>query len=196
MKRAKFARAVAAVALAGALTGGLAGCGAPQTLQPYTPAAGVNADIGPEGSTPIKVRNLLVISKAPGQGFLSGAIVSPADQVRPDGSVTRRVPVPADALVGVSGSTLAPDNSADGQLAPVPANVVLPPGQMVVLTNQPAIQLTAPGLKPGLLAELTLTFKSGATTTLRVPVVDGSLPDYRSVTPIPANGSAAPATPR
>lgn len=192
MKRARFARGVAALALTGALAGGLAGCGAPQTLQPYTPAAGVNTDIGPEGATPLKVRNLLVISREPGQGFLSGAIVSPTDQVVPEGIVTRRVPVPADALVGVSGAALAPNDAPEGQFAPVQTNVTLPPGQLVVLTDQQPIQLTAPGLTPGLLADVTLTFRSGATTTLRVPVVDGNLPDYRTVTPGPPAGSASP----
>lgn len=194
LKRSTISRAVAALAL----TVSLAACGAPQTLQPYTPAPGVNTDIGAQGTTPLKVRNLLVISRSPGQGFLSGAILSPSDQVQPDGIVTRRQPVPADALISVSGTALTSDESPGGQIAPVQTDVALPPGQLVVLTDQQAIQLRSPELKAGLLTELTLTFRSGATTTLRVPVVDGSLPQYAQVTPGAAAGSpsAAPTTPR
>ncbi|OYO24436.1 hypothetical protein CGZ93_03320 [Enemella dayhoffiae] len=186
MGTSKFSRTIAATALIGALAG-LSACGTPQTLQPYTPAEGVNADITtPSASTPLKVRNLTVISRTAGQGFLAGAILAPADKVVPDGLVTRREPAPEDALTGVRGTALTPTGEPAGPPLQATANVPLPPGQLVTLTRQPAIQLNSPDLKPGLLVELTLSFRSGATTTLRVPVVDGLRQDYITVSPAPA----------
>ncbi|WP_454227400.1 hypothetical protein [Propioniciclava flava] len=51
----------------------LSGCGFnAQTLQPYTPAEGVNTQIGD-----VKVRNLVVVSDDEGHGYLSASLVSP-----------------------------------------------------------------------------------------------------------------------
>ena len=39
-----------------------------QTNQPYTPAEGVNYDVG---NPPVQVRNLMILSREDGVGFLS-----------------------------------------------------------------------------------------------------------------------------
>ena len=50
-----------------------------QTLQPYTPAEGVNVDVGDpaDARSVVHVRNLLIISKAPGSGHPVGQPASP-----------------------------------------------------------------------------------------------------------------------
>ncbi len=57
-----------------------------QTNRPYTPAEGVNIDVGDPAipNKVVHVRNLAIISWAPGEGFLSGSIVT-ADRDSVDG---------------------------------------------------------------------------------------------------------------
>lgn len=179
-------RILAASALA-VLVVGLSGCGTPQTLIPYTPAEGVNADAprlgGPVDTArtevPLKLRNLAIVSE-PGsnRGFLSGALAAPNDR--------------SDELVSVSGRTFTVDNTPGQAIAPVNANLELPAGRMVILTQVEPIQLSAAELTPGLVAELTLTFRDSEAQTLQVPIVDASKPDYATVTPGPG-GEATPA---
>ena len=59
------------------LVGGACGTDA-QTLRPYTPAEGVNVDVGDpaDAQNVVHVRNLLIISKAPGSGILSASLVT------------------------------------------------------------------------------------------------------------------------
>ena len=46
--------------------------------QPYTPAEGINVDVGDPGDpkTVVHVRNLLIVSKAPGEGIVSASLVT------------------------------------------------------------------------------------------------------------------------
>ena len=70
---------MAAVLLAVGLLLGTAACGNDaQTLRPYTPAEGVNFDVGDEKDIKnvVHVRNLMIISKAPGSGVLSALMVT------------------------------------------------------------------------------------------------------------------------
>jgi ABC-type uncharacterized transport system auxiliary subunit len=77
----------------------LSGCGfSAQTLQPYTPAEGVNTQIGD-----VKVRNLVLVSNEEGNGYVSASLVSP----------TR------DTLVTVSGNPVKLDGSAGAPLTVV-----------------------------------------------------------------------------
>src|SRR3712207_2591902 len=70
------------------------GCGLDaQTLQPYTPADGVNVNVGTVAR--VQVRNLLIISAEPGQGIVSASLTADAP----------------DALVAVSGTASALDGS-------------------------------------------------------------------------------------
>ena len=162
---------------------GLSGCATPQTLMPYTPAEGVNTQLDAGQGSAIKVRNLMVISKTPGQGFLSGAILAPAEVYPGNGGAKDSQPAPEDVLTSVQGTALTPAGAAAAPLSPVQTNLTLPPGRLVVLTDQPAIRLNSPDLKAGLLCELTLSFRSGAKTTMRVPVVDGLSGDLINVQP-------------
>ncbi|MDO5683795.1 MAG: hypothetical protein Q4G46_13340 [Propionibacteriaceae bacterium] len=178
-------RILAATALS-ALVVGLSACSTPQTLVPYTPAEGVNADahrIGApagENKVPLKVRTLSIVSK-PGskEGFLNGAITAPMDR--------------ADQLVSVEGRAFTAENTAGAPIAPVTANLELPAGKMVVLSQQAPLTLKSEDLEAGLVAELTLTFKDSDKVTLQVPVVDANKADYATVTPGPAAGATTPA---
>ena len=155
---------------------GLSACGFnAQTLQPYTPSDGVNVDIGldqnenPTAAT-VKVRNLMVISKAHGSGFLSATLVSGED----------------DKLTEVSGQALGPDGTTGSKLTTeLSEPVEITAGQPVVLTDQSPITLTAADLKPGQLADLTLSFERSGSYQVEVPVVDGNNEIYSGVEPTP-----------
>lgn len=152
----------------------LAGCGFDaQTLQPYTPAHGVNATAGP-----VKVRNLLVVSDAQGKGIVSASLVSPD----------------ADRLTAVSGTPIKADGTTGSPLqVSSTTQVALQPNQLVVLTEpQPVIQVSSPDLTPGLTVNLTLRFSSGVETTLIAPVASFTDPIYATVSPTPMPSTATP----
>lgn len=184
MVKSKSPRILAAAALA-ALVVGLSSCGVPQTLQPYTPAEGVQLDVprqgAPANSTeiPLKVRNLLIIS-TPGanSGFISGAIVAPEDR--------------ADRLVSIEGRTFDTQNQPSALIQPIQADIELPAGTMVVLTDGPALQVSGATLQPGLVAELKLTFADSQEQLILVPIIDGNKEDYRSLNPSAAAATATP----
>lgn len=145
----------------------LAACGMRvQTNLPYTPADGVNFDIGQ-----VAVRNLLITSKQPGEGYLSATLVAKE----------------ADALQAVAGTAIKPDGSDGAPItASLSAPVPLEAGEEVVLTDQAVIVLRSADLRAGLTASLTLRFQRAGETTVRVPVMDGNLPEYATITPSPA----------
>lgn len=187
MVKRQSPRILAASALA-ALVVGLSACGTPQTLVPYTPAEGVNADAPRLGAAaganqvPLKIRNLVIVSKpGSGTGFLSGALIAPVDR--------------NDALVRVEGNLMTSDNTQGQAIPPITANLDLPAGKMVNLVEQPSLTIASPALTPGLVADLTLTFRDSEPQTLKVPIVDGNKPDYASVTPVPATTATASAAP-
>lgn len=168
--RAMSAALLALVALT------LGGCGMnAQTLQSYTPANGVNID-----DDFLKVRNLLIIADASGQGRLSASLVSQQTN---------------DRLTGVAGTALKDDGTRAGALTVGTVNVDLPAGRMVVLTGPGVAPIAVSGgdLKPGLTAELSLTFANGSSRTIQVPVADAADPIFSSVTPLPT-GSPTPAS--
>lgn len=141
-----------------------------QTNLPYTPADGVNTEVGA-----VQIRNLMVLSKTDGEGFLSASISSSQN----------------DSLTGVSGTVIKSDGSTGATLtATIPSAVTLNAGAAVVLTNEPAfITLKGDGITPGLTVDLTLQFSSAGATTLRVPVVDADHPYYVTVSPSPSSAS-------
>lgn len=132
----------------------LAGCGFDaQTLQPYTPAMGVNADVGPDAT--LKVRNLLLVSRTPGQGFVSASLVSS----RPD------------ALIGVSGVAIKLDRTEGAPLRSTLASPVeLEPGNLVVLTERPLIMVRSPDMRAGTMARVVLQFRKAGEVTMLAPV--------------------------
>lgn len=165
----------AAVAVAAALS--LTGCGFnAQTLQTYTPAHGVNVD-----HEALKVRNLLVIADASGQGVVSASLVSQK----------------GDTLQSVSGNAIKADGTDGGALTVTAAPVELPAGKLVVLTEQtPRLTVSSPELKPGLTARLKLTYASGQATDLQVPVRGADEEMYAGAVGTPtAQPTAATPTP-
>jgi hypothetical protein len=166
-------RRAAGLLLATGLLLGTAACGHDaQTLRPYTPAEGVNFDVGgTDPKTVVHVRNLLVISKTRGQGLLSATIVT-------DGR---------DELTAVSGNAIKVDGSAGSPFTAELTNTYsFANGAPIVLTDGSPINLTSPDLAPGLTANVTLQFKNAGAATAVVPVADGNEPQYATISPAPA----------
>jgi hypothetical protein len=146
------------------------GCGFKvQTSQPYTPGEGVAVDVG-DPANPNKVvhvRNLSIISWAPGEGVVSGSIVT-ADR---------------DSLTGVSGMPIKADGSEGAPFTgTIPSTISVANGTQVVLTDQPII-VKSPDLKAGLDAIVTLQFENAGEVTLRAPILDGNVGPYVSLKP-------------
>lgn len=153
---------------------GLTGCGMDvQTLQPYTPADGINVDVAG-----IKVRGALIVAGASGPGLLSVGIIAQN----------------ADALTGVSGAALSPDGKSEYPLAvTVPASIPLPAATLVPITDK-GIVVTSPALKAGLLANIVLSFQSGQKVAMTIPVISRDEAPYRTLPPV-GGASSAPASP-
>jgi hypothetical protein len=167
-------RGLVALLLAVGLLLGAAACGTDaQTLKPYTPAEGVNFDVGDEKDidSVVHVRNLLVISRAPGSGVLSGLLVT-------DGR---------DELTKVTGNAIKADGSPGAPITVTITNsVTFANRAQVVLTDRAPISVTSPDLAPGRTANMTLTFANAGEITVVVPVADGTEPEYASISPAPA----------
>ena len=172
--RARAPRTLVATLLGTALLLLLSACGMDaQTAQPYTPAEGVNANVGPAGEA-VQVRNLMILSREDGTGYLSASIVA---QER-------------DAMTAVAGKPFTPDGTAGTPFTvTLPDPVGLSPDVLVVLTDRPLIELKSPELIVGADAEVTLTFSTAGDLTIRVPIVDADQPDYKTITPSPAPSS-------
>lgn len=143
----------------------LTGCGMNvQTLQPYTPAEGVNSSTGP-----VMVRNLLIVADNTGRGVVSASLVTYGD----------------DTLTAVAGVPQKSDGTPGSPLVVTTTGlpVQLSSNTLVVLTNPPVrVAVTSPDLKPGLLADVTLTFAKAGPVKLVAPVVSASEPEYESIT--------------
>jgi len=189
------ARRAAAVVVAAVAMTGLAGCRAgfdAPTLQQYTQAEGINLDLADgqvveQGRGLVKVRNLMVVTGAD-SAFLAGSIVASPSAEPYD--VTNTTPV-LDTLQSISGKALASDGTAGGSLTvALPRPVAVAVEQPVRLEDE-GITVRGASLTPGVDAELTLTFKDNGKVTTRVPVIDGSKPDFVTLTPT-ASASATP----
>ena len=159
-----------------------AACGTnAQTLRPYTPAEGVNFDVGDQTvpDSVIHVRNLLVISRSAGTGIVSATMVTSG----------------RDTLTGVTGVPYLADSSKGTPFtAELPAGpVLLTNDAQVVLTNQqPLITISgASGLTAGLDADVTLQFGKAGSVTTRTTVVDGNLSPYSEITPSASPSASA-----
>ncbi len=144
-----------------------------QTLQPYTPAEGANFDVGnSQTDEAIHVRNLLIISKEPGVGVISGAI-----------STYGR-----DQLTGITGKGIKVDGSEGAEFtATLGTAVSVANGTQIQLSDLAPITVRSPELVAGQTASLTLTFASaGVHPPVRVAIADGNQPQYASITPAPA----------
>lgn len=149
----------------------LTGCGFDaQTLQPYTPAHGVNTEAGV-----VKVRNLLVVSDGAGNNVVSASVLSSADDRLTDVQI---VPVLASGEAGtpLTVSTATP--------------IRLPANQLVVLTDlEPLVQATGE-LTPGLTARVVMSFASGERADTIAPVQSFENSIYSTLSPKPAPPTA------
>lgn len=174
---ARGGRGLAALLLVVGLLPGTAACGNDaQTLRPYTPGEGVNFDVGDELDIKnvVHVRNLLVISKAPGSGVLSALIVT-------DGR---------DELTKVTGKAIKADGTEGAPLTVSLTNsVTFANRAQVVLTDRAPIGVSSPDLAPGRTATMTLTFGNAGDHSVIVPVVDGTEPQYADVSAAPTPSS-------
>ncbi|MGH8869037.1 MAG: hypothetical protein ACRDYU_13710 [Actinomycetes bacterium] len=160
-------RTVVTAALLAALVPGAAGCAAgfeAQTVEPYTPGDGVNADVNR-----IKVRSATLVASEPG-GPASLVVALVNESGRRD--VLTRIRV-----VG------SPDTATiEGD------RVALPPGELVVLgTGEgPTVTVEGPNRKvaPGNFVPVRFTFRNAGsvTTDLLVQKPEG---DYATVAPEP-----------
>jgi hypothetical protein len=144
-----------------------------QTNKPYTPGEGVNFDVGDAANpnTVVHVRNLLIISWEPGEGAVSGSIVTAG----------------RDSLTGVSGVPIKADGTEGAPFTgTIPSTVSLANGFQVVLTDQPPIIVKSPDIAPGFEAILTLQFENAGEYTSRVPIVDGNERQYVALKPSPS----------
>jgi hypothetical protein len=178
-RSARTRAALAAAALAVVMPAAACGFGA-QTLRPYTPAEGVNFDVGDinDPNVVVHVRNLLIISRSPGEGIVSATMVTQG----------------RDTLTAVTGAPYLADGSkGQSYTAELSGPVLLTANRQVVLTNQePFITVSgATGLQAGLDTEITMQFGKAGSYTTRTTVVDGNLPPYTDVTPS-ASPSATP----
>ncbi len=164
--------------VAAALASGLllAGCSATnpiETSKPYDPSDGIGAALGD-----VRASNLMIVSEGVGKpGVLLGAFTNDGDE-----DVTLTI-----AFGGVDAAEGA-EPSAD------PASIDLPAGETVLLTSTEngdlkvvteRVAVTATPAAPGDLAAIAVSSDVSGGTTLRVPVLDGTLPDYASVLPTP-----------
>ena len=174
MVQTRVHRSLVATLLGLALLTLVSACGMnAQTLQPYTPAEGVNFNVGPTG-TWVQVRNLMILSREDGVGYVSASMVAEE----------------RDALTAVAGHPFKVDGSEGAAFeTTMPNPVGLTPGVLVVLTDRELIEVKSPDLIMGGAAELTLTFSTAGEHTVRVPVVDADQPDYETVTPSPTPSS-------
>ena len=151
------------------------GCGRNvQTSQPYTPGEGVNVDVGDPANANqvVHVRNLTIITWAPGEGIVSGSIVTAG----------------RDSLTAVSGAPIKADGSEGAPFTgTIPSTVTVANGVQVVLTDQPPIIVKSPDIAAGLDAVVTLQFANAGEITTRAPIVDGNVGQY-----VPLKPSAAP----
>jgi hypothetical protein len=170
----RLPRAAAALALVIGLLAASSGCGFNvQTNLPYTPAQGVNYNVG---NPPVQVRNLMVLSREDGTGFLSATLTA-SDR---------------DALVSVSGKPIKNDYTPGAPFTvTLPNPIGLTNGQLVILTQRPLITLNSADLQVGSEAELTLVFSTAGSLTVRVPIVNADEQPYATIRPTPSPSPSA-----
>lgn len=144
----------------------LAACGFnAQTDQVYQPATGVNDR---DGS--VDVLNALIVSAEDGSGTFVATLVNNDQSER-------------DELTGVTG------DGVTARIAPKSDPIEVPADGLANLAESGAVTVTGEAVKAGDFVSVTLTFASGQSTTVKVPVVlNGN--DYVSV-PLPRSSESA-----
>ncbi|HYP43740.1 MAG TPA: hypothetical protein VEQ66_00895 [Propionibacteriaceae bacterium] len=163
-RRTRWSRLAPLAALGLALATSACGMNV-QTTNPYTPAIGVNFDAGD-----VQIRDLMILSRTKGQGFLSATLTANAQ----------------DSLVGVTGSAYKADGSDGSPLTvALTTPVAVKPPLPVVLTKRPLITVTSADIQAGLTAKMVLRFEKAGEVTTNAPVVDATLPQYATISPTP-----------
>jgi hypothetical protein len=170
-RTAAAVRPISALLLVLGLVLGVSACGMKvQTNEPYTPAEGVNFDAGS-----VHLRNVMILSRTPGEGFLSASLVS----------------AEPDSLTKVSGTAVKPDGSPG---SPLTINLLGPVsigGTLIVLTDRPLIMVKSADLQAGLVAKLVFTFSGAGEVTTTAPVVDANQQAYATITPSPSTAPSS-----
>lgn len=165
-------RATTVVVAATLLAPVLAGCSQePKVIRPYTPAAGVNT-----ANDTVKLRGLALVH-ADGQARLSGMATSSHN----------------DAITGVTGEAMGPDDSVSGPLKPSTTRVALTANEGRNLATA-GIQVSSDDLKDGLLASITITFANSDPVTVLTPVISAGNPDFTPAAPTPSSTPSAPSS--
>jgi hypothetical protein len=128
----------------------LGGCGFDKaTDRVYTPAAGTNNRDGD-----VKVLSAVVVSAQPGSGTFLASFSNDAEKLEPA------------TLTGVAGA----GTWSDLTIEPADLSIEIPARGFVNLVDQDPITVSG-DFQPGQVVELTLSYDSGTTTTMDVPVV-------------------------
>lgn len=158
------ARVATSVALALAVALGTAGCGliAPQaTTKHYDASDGVSGSVGT-----VDVRNAIIVTDAK-DGTVGNLVVTLVNT----GDKSHRVAISA------------------GDRSSTPAQVTVQPGQVKQLGQDPATGSSSNVLipefsaKPGSLYSVYFQYGDETGVNLKVPVLDGGLPEYSSLVP-------------
>ncbi|MEO5781175.1 hypothetical protein KY499_09080 [Arthrobacter sp. PAMC25284] len=171
-QRGKLAMATAALGIGLLSVTGCAYINPQQTSEQYSASDGTNTDLGP-----LQLRNMMIIAGAEDEpGRIIGAVYNTSA---------------SNVTLTIAG--------ADGSQAKVPVSK-----NSYVLLNDPAEApvLSSAGGQPGSLVELQISENgTGLTAPFKVPILDGTIVDYKdylpveqttsspSVTPTPAGGS-------
>lgn len=163
-QRAKLALTAAALGV-GLLASGCSASNSQQTTAQYQQSDGINADLGP-----LELRNMLIVSNGEDQpGRVIGAIYNSSSQ-----DVTLKL------------------NGAEGSQTEVPVKA----NDYTLLndTTDEAILSTTGGI-PGSLVDVKISENgTNVSNTVKVPVLDATLPEYEAY--LPAGSTASPsATP-
>ncbi len=136
----------------------LTGCATiPAISEQYTPGVGTNVT-----QQDAMLRALVIVVKD-GQGVLTGAALSSV----------------GDSITAISIKALDQNDAPAGDVKVSTSSIQLPTDTLVQLA--PQVQVSSPQLVPGLMAELKVTFAKAGETTLLVPVVSNTHPDYKNV---------------
>ncbi|WP_077489289.1 hypothetical protein [Sinomonas mesophila] len=174
------ARRVALSVTLGAALLSATGCGYindQQTTRMYSASDGAREDLGP-----LQLRNVLIVSSG-----IEGASpeLTPDAPGRLIGTVFNTSDKPVSLTFSDGGSTVRLDVPADGELR--------------LEEESTPVELSQSGAIPGGLSPITFT-ANGQTKEIGVPVLDGTLPEYRdylpsqAATPTPTSGSGSTST--
>lgn len=168
MNRVQRGKLVLAAAAVGVGLLSVTGCGyinAQQTTHQYASSDGIREDFGP-----FQLRNIIIVSEGEGKpGRVIGAIYNTSGS---DAALT---------IKGASGSQTQ---------VPVKAN-----SSTLLNEGTDPVMLADAGGNPGSLAPVTLSAPGTADREVKVPVLDGTLAEYKNYVPTPTGGATGTATP-